>query len=177
MNLRRADLNLNNIKSKSVCSVHFEPSAYNCPTDIASSRLLPTAVPTLVECPNPPKPFTSPRPPPKKRKIEHTPVQPVQPEELPTLSPEDSSHTADVQGDKIKELENKLRMQTEAHKKEIQEYQTKQKRLNRQLKRLKSSNAKISDELKSVYEKLEKARKKILSSFLINYHPYHPLSY
>ena len=176
MNLRRADLNLNNIKSKSVCSVHFEPSAYNCPTDIASSRLLPTAVPTLVECPNPPKPFTSPRPP-KKRKIEHTPVQPVQPEELPTLSPEDSSHTADVQGDKIKELENKLRMQTEAHKKEIQEYQTKQKRLNRQLKRLKSSNAKISDELKSVYEKLEKARKKILSSFLINYHPYHPLSY
>ena len=49
-----------------MCSVHFKVSAYNCPTDLANSRLLPLAVPELVDCPNPPKQEQCLRKPPKK---------------------------------------------------------------------------------------------------------------
>ncbi|ELT91908.1 hypothetical protein CAPTEDRAFT_228699 [Capitella teleta] len=67
VNSRRADLNVNNVKNKQACSIHFEKAAYNNPNDIHTSRLLPKAVPTLVECPNPPKLLTPGRPPPKLR--------------------------------------------------------------------------------------------------------------
>ena len=58
---------MSNVKSKRVCSVHFEERAYSCPQDISSSRLLPSAVPTLISCPNPPKTIASKRAPPKER--------------------------------------------------------------------------------------------------------------
>lgn len=67
INLRRSDLNLNNICYKRVCSIHFEPTAYNCPKDISSSRLIPVAVPTIVTCPNPPPSVGYKRSPPKER--------------------------------------------------------------------------------------------------------------
>ena len=66
--MRRADLNLSNVKPKKICSVHFEVKAYNCPTDIANSTLIPNALPTLVTCPNPPKlEYSCSRPAPKDR--------------------------------------------------------------------------------------------------------------
>ncbi|XP_076465904.1 uncharacterized protein LOC143297433 [Babylonia areolata] len=69
INIRRADVNISNIKRKQVCSVHFEEKAFNCPTNIQESRLLPTAVPTLVTCPNPPPSLDCRRPQPKKRDV------------------------------------------------------------------------------------------------------------
>ena len=51
--------------------MHCEERAYSCPQDISSSRPLPSAVPsavpTLVSCPNPPKTIASKRAPPKER--------------------------------------------------------------------------------------------------------------
>ncbi|GFR59372.1 THAP domain-containing protein 4 [Elysia marginata] len=69
VNLRRSDLNLSNVKHKVVCSLHFETTAYNCPEEIATSRLLPASVPTLINCPNPPPSMTPKRPPPKNRHV------------------------------------------------------------------------------------------------------------
>lgn len=58
-NIRRADLDNEDVskffKTRVICSDHFENTAYNNPSDRHSSRLLPSAVPTLINCPNPPK--------------------------------------------------------------------------------------------------------------------------
>jgi len=81
-NLRRADLNLNNVRAKLVCSVHFKQSIYNCPSDIANSRLLPGAVPELVDCPNTPKP---------KQKPQKKPRKPVRSEDSASVEPENST--------------------------------------------------------------------------------------
>ena len=127
VNIRRADLNLKNIKSKQVCSVHFEQNAYNCPSDTLNCKLLPTAIPTIVQCPNPPKPITTKRPPPKKRHVcnndtiqtDFTPPPKKRrvdngnmanyTEELPS-----SNHDDEVR-DKTEELEM-LKKQVEQHK-------------------------------------------------------------
>ncbi|ELT88808.1 hypothetical protein CAPTEDRAFT_184985 [Capitella teleta] len=50
---RRADLNISNVKHKFICSIHFEPQTYACPTNIAQSSLMPNATPALITCPNP----------------------------------------------------------------------------------------------------------------------------
>ncbi|ELT88807.1 hypothetical protein CAPTEDRAFT_184984 [Capitella teleta] len=49
----RADLNISNVKHKFICSIHFEPQTYACPTNIAQSSLMPNATPALITCPNP----------------------------------------------------------------------------------------------------------------------------
>ncbi|KAL8608041.1 hypothetical protein ACOMHN_023857 [Nucella lapillus] len=67
INIRRDDVKIADIKSKRVCSAHFHEKVFNCPTDIQHSRLLPTAVPTIVSCPNPPPSMECRRPPPKIR--------------------------------------------------------------------------------------------------------------
>ena len=67
INIRRDNVKIADIKSKGVCSAHFHEKAFNCPTDIQHSRLLPTAVPTIINCPNPPPSMECRRPPPKIR--------------------------------------------------------------------------------------------------------------
>lgn len=74
------------MKHKSVCSVHFEERAYACPSDIYKSSLSPSAVPTLIQCPNPPPALTPKRPPPRLRvsappskKQKCTPMPPHEP--------------------------------------------------------------------------------------------------
>jgi hypothetical protein len=66
-NIRRDDLRLKDIGKKKVCSVHFEPTAYNCPTDFGNSTLMSHAVPTIIDCPNPPPSDLSKRKPPTLR--------------------------------------------------------------------------------------------------------------
>ncbi|GFR73108.1 THAP domain-containing protein 9 [Elysia marginata] len=61
INSRRADLSLSNLANLTVCSLHFEPAQYNNQKDIACYRLLPAAVPTIVNCANPPKSTVSKR--------------------------------------------------------------------------------------------------------------------
>ncbi|ELU15668.1 hypothetical protein CAPTEDRAFT_194202 [Capitella teleta] len=80
-------------KDLSICSVHFETVAYNCPTDIGNSRLLPTAYPTLIDSPHTPSRMENKRPapkerlplPPKKKKCSTPPEQ--QPEVLQEAEP------------------------------------------------------------------------------------------
>lgn len=55
------------MKHKKICSAHFEVKAYMCQSDIASSRLLSSGVPTIISCPNPPPSLTPRRPKPKDR--------------------------------------------------------------------------------------------------------------
>ncbi|GFR76163.1 hypothetical protein ElyMa_000474400 [Elysia marginata] len=50
-------------------STEYQVKAYNCPEDIAASRLLPASVPTLTNCPNPSSSVTPKRPPFKKRNV------------------------------------------------------------------------------------------------------------
>ena len=54
-NVRRADLNLGNVKNLRICSIHFEREMYNNREDISSSSLTDYAAPTIISCPNPPK--------------------------------------------------------------------------------------------------------------------------
>ncbi|ELT88256.1 hypothetical protein CAPTEDRAFT_214598 [Capitella teleta] len=66
-NIRRCDLTLQDLEHMRVCSEHFEPAAYKCPTDLENSRLLENAYPTLFNVSNPPPRLTPKRPPPKTR--------------------------------------------------------------------------------------------------------------
>lgn len=84
-NTRRADLTIQNIRAKKICSKHFEPNAYMCPNDIHGSRLLPSAIPTIVSCPNPPPPLGSKRKLPTPR-ISVIPKKKLKPSRLPTDS-------------------------------------------------------------------------------------------
>lgn len=59
INIRRKDLDGygpgdSRCKYLKLCGTHFEDIMFNCPTDVTNSRLLPTAVPTLVMVKNPP---------------------------------------------------------------------------------------------------------------------------
>ncbi|XP_030607782.1 52 kDa repressor of the inhibitor of the protein kinase-like isoform X3 [Archocentrus centrarchus] len=99
VNLQRADLNLGNVQSKHVCSAHFEEVAYNCQSDIATSNLLPSAVPTLVPRPNPPAHTQLTRKPPAKRRCPG-PVPPPSPPIQAASSPETSVTEASV-GDEL----------------------------------------------------------------------------
>lgn len=69
--MRRIDLNPKECttfwKTCAVCSDHFEHCMYNNPFDIDNSRLLPTAIPTLIDAPNAPKLKTSTRNPPTRK--------------------------------------------------------------------------------------------------------------
>ncbi|ELU17161.1 hypothetical protein CAPTEDRAFT_186440 [Capitella teleta] len=56
---------VSNVKHKFICSIHFEPQTYACPTNIAQSSLMPNATPALITCPNPS--ITSKRPRPRDR--------------------------------------------------------------------------------------------------------------
>ena len=67
-------MSLHNVEFKRVCSIHFEEKAYCNPGDITTSQLLPTAVPTLITCPNPPRMLAGNRKPPMVREVKDVPT-------------------------------------------------------------------------------------------------------
>ncbi|RUS85685.1 hypothetical protein EGW08_006561 [Elysia chlorotica] len=168
INLRRADLHLKNIRHKSVCSVHFELNAYNCPIDIATSRLLPSAVPTLIACPNPPRLSASCRPPPKKRCVDTSESINLEAETHcadsdPTEDESTSNGTKTESGeDKLLKLEKELAKAKLA----LKHYQSRNKLLCRQVKRLRAANEKCVTKELALHSKLEKAIKFNLENFL-----------
>ncbi|RUS85094.1 hypothetical protein EGW08_007146 [Elysia chlorotica] len=168
INLRRADLHLKNIRHKSVCSVHFELNAYNCPSDIATSRLLPSAVPTLIACPNPPRLSASCRPPPKKRCVDTSESINLEAETHcadsdPTEDESTSNGTKTESGeDKLLKLEKELAKAKLA----LKHYQSRNKLLCRQVKCLRAANEKCVTKELALHSKLEKAIKFNLENFL-----------
>lgn len=129
VNSRRDGLTLASVGNLLVCALHFEISQFNCPTDLSSSRLLPSALPTLVHCPNPPKTFQekrkapTPRKPlsPKKRRVnltentdiphqptQHT-IQTIQTTQQPTAHTPYAPHTTDSTASKLVQLEAEVK--------------------------------------------------------------------
>lgn len=88
-----------------ICSEHFEPSQFVNPT--ARHRLYKTAVPTLFDVPNPPKPVTVQRLPPKKREIISTP-SPSLPVLVEPPSPSTASTSTSTFSPTKKILQNKV---------------------------------------------------------------------
>ncbi|RUS83570.1 hypothetical protein EGW08_008676 [Elysia chlorotica] len=163
INLRRADLHLKNIKHKTMCSVHFEENTYNCPSDIATSRLLPSAVPTIIACPNP-RLSASCRPPPKKRCVDTCESIGLEAgESLCADSDPSEDELTCTDGTKIESSEEKLqKLEKELPKAKLalKHYQSRNKLLCKQVKRLKTANEKC------VAKEFEKAIKFDLENFL-----------
>ena len=73
-------------KTRVVCSDHFEVAAYMCPSDWHNSRLLPSAIPTIINATSKPEAITPRRKPPTKRKFNSNDSPPHSNPKIPRLS-------------------------------------------------------------------------------------------
>ena len=154
INTRCKDLTAENVGVRRICSVHFECKAYNCPKDIAQSSLLPTAVPTIVDCPNPPEPIEGkrkpprerPAPVPKKRRVERG----ASCTDMPEIPSHDVADTGNDEVEKIEDLVARLQKEIVELKAQLEESNRREANLRPQL-----STEQIAK--KSVQEKLNGA--------------------
>ena len=181
VNSRCEGLDAKDIGTRTVCSLHFQPTAYNNPDQWSSARLLPTALPTIIACPNPPPDPTPRRKPPKER------LQPVSQrkrkrdddnETIDTIVPaednipliEDVPKQIDpelVEARKqIEELKKRLTDQESTHKEKMDIERVRSKNLNQQLVRALKRVVKRDDEIIKVSNKLDECRKMKVADML-----------
>lgn len=195
INIRRADITEDDLKSKKVCSVHFEPSQYNCPTDIGNSSLTGFAKPTLIECPNPPplhtpqrkKPrdrsLTTGRPPKRPRQAMAPSPKPHHDEASDTLEDqeggmEEALSEVEILRVEVKELKERVEMLLAEDAKKTLQMQELQKALdqtrntnrvkNQKVSRMTKREKKKNEEMISSLKKVDEARKMTVDELLAN---------
>ena len=149
VNLRRADLSLHNVKFKRVCSIHFEEKTYCNPGDISTSHLLPTAAPTMITCPNPPRMLAGNRKPPTVREVKDVPSSKRSFSVAVTKDVENVS-SGNIEADNVEQSMKRARHDSHKEvaklKKELMKMRYKNKLLSQQVQRLHQRKSKDASE-------------------------------
>ncbi|KAL8613198.1 hypothetical protein ACOMHN_043007 [Nucella lapillus] len=175
INIRRDDVKIADIKSKRVCSAHFHEKVFNCPTDIQHSRLLPTAVPTIVSCPNPPPSMECRRPPPKirepvpKRRRQDTDDAPASSSVYHEGDGDDCDGDRDSTRPVVKASEpdpEKLAGELKQAKRALEDLKKQNKQLERKCKTAQSAKVRLIERHAVQVASLRAKKKAILENFL-----------
>ena len=169
VNLRRADLSLHNVEFKRVCSVHFEEKAYCNPGDISTSHLLPTAVPTLITCPNPPRMLAGNRKPPTVTDVKDVPSS-KRSFSVPVTENVENVGSGNIAVDNverpIKRARHDSHEEVEKLKKELLKMRYKNKLLSQQVQRLRQRKKRDAAEKHSLLAQINQLRKTKMSDVI-----------